>query len=105
MSYLNAMVLPSAKEQPSQERRQEMRTLAESLNALEEGQIARVGDVLSQRFKSLKMKSQGGHPKAISGEVEAVGPSKQGLVGEEELVRAKRRLLRKAKLERGRAGS
>ena len=56
VSYLNAIFLGShGQDQVGMRTSQEMRTIAEALDALSEGKLPQLGDLLMQRFKALEL--------------------------------------------------
>ena len=75
----------------------ELRTLAEALDALSRGNLARVGDLLAQRFKSVELQSKGA-PTTLARHHELIPPSSVGLATEGELTVAARSEIMRAKL-------
>ena len=76
----------------------ELRTLAEALDALTRGDFARVGDLLTQRFKSVELQASGATA-TLARQRELIPPSRVGLAREGELTVAARSELMRAKLE------
>ena len=76
---------------------QELRTLAECLDCLANGQLPRVGDLLMQRFKALEQ-SVGDRGWSIASQLE-VTDTRVGLTTEDEKLCAARSALMKRKVD------
>ena len=76
----------------------ELRTLAEALDALTRGNLARVGDLLAQRYKSVELQATGATP-SLARHHELIPQTRIGLAGEGELAVAARSELMRAKLD------
>ena len=94
-SILNAARLPA---EVGERASGELRTLAEALDALTRGDLARVGDLLTQRFKSVELQASGATA-TLARQHELIPPSMVGLAREGELTVAARSELMRAKLE------
>ena len=65
----------------------ELRTIAEALDALQEGQLAEFADLLMQRFKSIEHRVLSGSG-ALEDHLELIPPKFEGLVGRSEQMMA-----------------
>ena len=59
--YLRSVLIPSLAETPSLRNGRELETLAAALDALVEGKLEVVGDLLASRFKAVEAATQEGH--------------------------------------------
>ena len=59
--YLRSVLIPSLGEKPSLRNGRELETLAAALDALVEGDLEVVGDLLASRFKAVEAATQEGH--------------------------------------------
>ena len=84
-----------------QEVGRELRTLAECLDALGEGDLPALGDLLMQRFKSKEHEVLSGH-KDLCSHIELIPPPEGGLLTQEERVYAAKAQLQEAKIHEAR---
>ena len=59
--YLRSVLIPSLSEKPSLRNGRELETLAATLDALVEGDLDQVGDLLASRFKAVEAATQEGN--------------------------------------------
>ena len=76
---------------------QEMKTLAEIMDCLVDGQLDRLGDIAMQRYKALACATDEGNW-ALASEVEIVDNRQRSLLTDEERMRGTRRQLANARL-------
>ena len=76
----------------------ELRTLAEALDSLTWRDLARAGDLLTQRFKSVELESSGATP-TLARQHELIPPARVGLAREGERTLAAKSELLRAKLD------
>ena len=103
VSYLTSIV--AGRHRLGKDRMQELRTLAECLNMLGEGNLPGLADMLTQRFKSLELDAAG-HGE-LSRSVELVDSTQMGLTSSREMLSATRSELMLKKLSKtdgGRVG-
>ena len=92
MSFYHAVVFAPNHHGVGEHTTQEMRTLAEIMDSLVEGNLARVGDVAMQRYKALACATDDGSW-ALASEIEIVDPRERSIVTEQErLIGARRQL-------------
>ena len=82
----------------SEEQDREMHTVAQALDSLVEGDLARVGDILMGRYKSLEKHARTGTWE-IAAELEALPQIEHSLTSEEEMHRIAAIQLRKSRLQ------
>ena len=75
----------------------ELRTIAEALDALTRGNLARAGDILTQRFKSVEMQATG-ESGTLARQHELISPTRGGLAREAERAMAAKSEIFRAKL-------
>ena len=75
----------------------ELRTIAESIDALNEGRLAAVGDILMQRFKALEVSVKDGNWQ-LAQQLELVASTDVGLAGTTELKDAAASSIQQGKL-------
>ena len=85
--YLEVIMKPKFKSEPSQPTMRELTTLASALDAILVAEPARAGDILIGRFKALEAAHRDG-AWTIAREYEVVPPDEEGLVSHEERCRA-----------------
>ena len=81
----------------SEEHHRELRTLAEALDALGQGKLSHVADLLMQRFKSREHVALTGN-QDLSRHLELIPPSEGGLISQKERALAAQAQLRDAKI-------
>ena len=77
-----------------------METLAEALDALLSGNLARAGDTLVQRFKALEWTVGNEVPWSLAEHLELIGPTRRGLVSANERAAAQGVELKELKLKK-----
>ena len=96
--YLTSILLPSLSEKPSLRNSRELLTIAQALDALVEGDLERVGDLLSSRFKALETATQEGNWN-LARHYELIGDSKVTTASKEEREAAMREEARDLKYQ------
>ena len=89
--YISAVLEGKHGSEIPAEKLQELYTLAESLEAMEDGNLDALGDVLSQRFKAVEWELAGSPVMAQS--VQLVQPHHRGLTSPREMLMAERAAL------------
>ena len=77
----------------------EMATLAEGVDCLNDGDLARLGDILLQRYKALERSVVVGGAWAVAQELEVIEHARVGLASDEEINRSARRQMQGARLQ------
>ena len=97
MSFYHAVVFAPNHPNVGEHTAQEMRTLAEILDSLCEGNLSRVGDGAMQRYKALACATDDGSW-ALASEIEVVDPRQKSIVSEQERLVGTRRQLASVRL-------